>query len=52
MVPVALESCAEQAGASYLVMGGYSRTRIGEYLFGGVTRSLLKQSSINLMIAH
>lgn len=52
MVPQILESCAEKTGASYLVMGGYSRSRIGEYLLGGVTRSLLKKSSINLLIAH
>jgi nucleotide-binding universal stress UspA family protein len=43
---------ASAAGASYIVMGGYSHTRLGEYVFGGVTRTLLKQCSVPLVIAH
>lgn len=40
------------AGASYIVMGGYSHSRAGEFLFGGVTRSLLRDFPIPLVMAH
>jgi nucleotide-binding universal stress UspA family protein len=42
----------ETIGASYMVMGGYSHTRAGEFLFGGVTRSLLKKCQVSLLMAH
>lgn len=40
------------AGASYIVMGGYSHSRAGEFLFGGVTRNLLREFPISLVMAH
>jgi nucleotide-binding universal stress UspA family protein len=43
---------ARGAGAGYIVMGGYSHTRIGEYVFGGVTRTLLTECPLPLVIAH
>lgn len=43
---------ARAAGAAYLVMGGYSHTRVGEYFFGGVTRTLLKECPLPLVIAR
>lgn len=43
---------AEGLGAQYVVMGGYSRARIGEYVFGGVTRTLLKDCPVALVMAH
>lgn len=43
---------ARGAGASYIVMGGYSHTRIRQYLFGGVTRTLLKECPFPIVIAH
>jgi nucleotide-binding universal stress UspA family protein len=33
-------------------MGGYSHTRIGEYVFGGVTRTLLNDCPVPLVVAH
>ena len=48
----ALVRSARNANAGYLVMGGYSHSRIGEYLFGGVTRLVLKGCPIALVIAH
>ena len=45
-------ACAFAEGASYIVMGGYGHNRAGEFLFGGVTRSLLKASPLPLLIAH
>jgi nucleotide-binding universal stress UspA family protein len=37
---------------AYFVMGAYSRPRILERLFGGVTRRMLRESPIPLFIAH
>ena len=48
----ALLGRAAGLGAQTLVAGGYSHSRIGEYLFGGVTRSLLEDCPIALLIAH
>ena len=43
---------ATHAGAEYIVMGGYSHSRAGEFLFGGVTRELLRACPISLVMAH
>ena len=43
---------ARGAGVAYIVMGGYSHTRIGEYVFGGVTSILLTECPLPLVIAH
>jgi nucleotide-binding universal stress UspA family protein len=48
----ALASLALDGGASYMVLGGYGHSRISEYIFGGVTRALLKSSPVSLVIAH
>lgn len=45
-------ACAYAEGASCIIMGGYSHRRIGEYLFGGVTRTLLNECPVALLIAH
>jgi nucleotide-binding universal stress UspA family protein len=47
-----LLSRAEAGNAAYMVMRGYNHSRIGEYLFGGVTRALLGECSLPLLIAH
>jgi len=39
-------------GAEYLVLGGYSRSRAGEFLFGGVTRDLLHACPVSLVTTH
>ncbi len=36
----------------YLVMGGFGHSRMREALFGGVTRRLLSESPIPLLLAH
>src|SRR6185369_4437529 len=51
-VAAALVSYARRCNAAYMVMGGYSHSRLGEYVFGGVTRTLLKDCPIALVIAH
>jgi len=52
VIAAMLVAQAHGAGAAYMVMGGYSHTRIGEYVFGGVTRRLLKECPLPLVIAH
>ena len=51
-VPDALVSRALALNAAYIVMGGYNHSRVGEYIFGGVTRTMLKASPIPLLIAR
>ena len=43
---------AKALQAAYLVMGGYSHSRVGEFIFGGVTRTLLKACPVPLLVAH
>ena len=47
-----LVDVAKRAGAEYIVMGAYSHTRAGEFLFGGVTRDFLRACPISLVMAH
>lgn len=47
-----LATYASGAKAEYLVMGGYSHSRAGEFLFGGVTRALLQACDLSLVMAH
>lgn len=52
--PVAevLMEIAEASGSGLLVMGAYEHSRIGETLFGGPTRDVLRQSKIPVLVAH
>ena len=43
---------ATRERAEYIVMGAYSHTRAGEFLFGGVTRELLRNCPISLVMSH
>ena len=52
VIAATLVARAEALSASYLLMGGYSHSRIGEYMFGGVTRTLLGGCPLPLLIAH
>lgn len=48
-----LEELLDEAvisGAAYIVMGGYSHSRAGEFFFGGLTRSLLKSCEVGLFV--
>lgn len=42
----------EAIGADLIVMGGYGHARIQEMLFGGVTRSMLRQSPFPLLMSR
>lgn len=43
---------AQASRAAYVVMGGYNHSRVGEYLFGGVTRSLLGDCELPLLVSR
>ena len=43
---------AVQLGADLVVAGGYGHTRLGEWAFGGVTRSLLEQDRRFVLLSH
>lgn len=51
-VPETLLANARELDADLLVMGGYSRTRLREVLMGGVTRHLMEESDIPLLMVH
>ena len=43
---------AEANGAGLIVLGGYGHARAREWIFGGVTRSMLKTSPICCLFSH
>lgn len=43
---------AGRFGASYIVMGAYGHSRIREAVLGGVTRSMLAESNMPLLLGH
>lgn len=51
-VPKAILANARELDADLVVMGGYSRTRLREVLMGGVTRYLMAESEIPLLMVH
>lgn len=51
-VPDILVARALSLNAAFIVMGGYNHSRIGEYIFGGVTRTMLTASPIPIVIAR
>jgi nucleotide-binding universal stress UspA family protein len=48
----ALQEVIDELNPSYLVMGAYGHSRAREFVFGGVTRAMLKNSSIPLLLGH
>jgi nucleotide-binding universal stress UspA family protein len=47
-----LLAAAERHSADMLVLGGYGHSRIGEFIFGGVTRHVLKHMTMPVLISH
>ncbi|WFU70584.1 MULTISPECIES: universal stress protein [unclassified Bradyrhizobium] len=43
---------AAGVGADLIVTGGYGHSRLGEWIFGGMTHSLLQQARVCLLMAH
>ena len=48
----ALLSRADDLGADLVVMGGYGHSRMAEFLLGGVTRRLLAQMTMPVLLSH
>jgi nucleotide-binding universal stress UspA family protein len=48
----ALLDAAAKLGASYVVMGAYGHSRLLEAVLGGVTRQMMKDSSVALLLGH
>ena len=47
-----LREAAATLGAAYIVMGAYGHSRFKEAVLGGVTRDLLRNSPVPLLLAH
>ena len=47
-----VREAAARLGAGYVVMGAYGHSRFRETMFGGVTRSMLGESRVPLLLAH
>jgi len=47
-----LRSVAKSEGADLIVAGAYGHTRLGEWVFGGVTRDLLQRSDICCLLSN
>jgi nucleotide-binding universal stress UspA family protein len=43
---------ARQAGCDLIVMGLYGHTRVREFVLGGVSRSMLHEPVLPLLISH
>jgi len=43
---------AREENADLIVTGGYGHSRLGEWMFGGMTRGLLQEAPIALMMSH
>jgi len=47
-----LLSRARETAADVLVMGGYGHSRLREAVLGGVTRTILRQAHLPVLMAH
>lgn len=47
-----LNVAADNIGADLIIAGGYGRSRLGEWLFGGVTRDLLRTPERFVLLSH
>lgn len=47
-----LLDCAEELGAGLIVGGAWGHSRMREWIFGGVTQTLLTESRVALLLAH
>ncbi len=51
IVSLLQEACVRH-GADYMVAGAFGRSRLREFAFGGTTRALLHNTTLNLYMAH
>jgi nucleotide-binding universal stress UspA family protein len=47
-----LLSHAADAGTDFIVMGGYGHSRLREFVFGGVTRRMLRSMTVPVLMSH
>ncbi|WP_294122371.1 universal stress protein [Sphingomonas sp.] len=52
LIPEILVTRAKGVNAGYMVMGGYNHSRLGEFVFGGVTRTMLSASPVPILIVR
>lgn len=45
-------SVATETGAALVVAGGFGTSRVREWVFGGVTRTLLKPHGVACLLSH
>jgi nucleotide-binding universal stress UspA family protein len=45
-------SYAADSGADFLVMGGYGHSRLREFILGGVTRGILAEMTVPVLMSH
>ncbi len=48
----AILSCAADLGSDLLVMGGYGRSRLREWVLGGATRTILESMTVPVLMSH
>jgi len=48
----AVLSYAADAGAEFIVMGGYGHSRLREYILGGATRGVLASMTVPVLMSH
>ncbi|MFN3944972.1 MAG: universal stress protein [Allosphingosinicella sp.] len=51
-IPELLSAAAAELQADYVVMGAYGRSRLRELVLGGVTRDMLHDSTVPILMAH
>jgi nucleotide-binding universal stress UspA family protein len=51
-VEAAILSHVADAGADFVVMGGYGHSRLREFVLGGVTRSILTTMTVPVLMSH
>ncbi|MBA8880985.1 universal stress protein [Phyllobacterium myrsinacearum] len=51
-IATVLKQHAIDIGADLIVMGGYGHSRLRERIFGGVTKSMIDESDVPMLMAH
>jgi nucleotide-binding universal stress UspA family protein len=51
-VPNTILSHAADSGTDFMVLGGYGHSRLREFILGGVTRSILGEMTVPVLMSH
>jgi nucleotide-binding universal stress UspA family protein len=51
-LPMRFSGFAKDGNADLIVAGAYGRSRLGEWMFGGVTHKLLAKSQLCCLFSH